>query len=69
MQDAAARSALTEFDFSKEKEEIKSVGSKYISETYRCPNCSGMLVRRLGKYGEFWGCNHYPECKYTRSLR
>ncbi len=33
----------------------------------RCPKCGDALVKRKGKYGQFWGCNGYPECKYTRN--
>lgn len=31
-----------------------------------CPRCSGRLVERKGKYGAFWGCSNYPNCRYTR---
>ncbi len=31
-----------------------------------CPECGGMLVKRKGRYGEFWGCGNYPECRYTK---
>ncbi len=31
----------------------------------RCPLCGGQLVLRNGKYGQFWGCSNYPDCKYT----
>lgn len=31
-----------------------------------CPFCGGQLVRRKGKYGEFWGCSAYPKCRFTR---
>ncbi len=31
-----------------------------------CPRCGGNLVLRNGKYGEFWGCSNYPECKFTK---
>ena len=31
-----------------------------------CPECGGTLVKRKGKYGEFWGCGNYPRCRYTR---
>jgi hypothetical protein len=34
-----------------------------------CPECGGKLVERTGKYGDFVGCDNYPECKYTESLR
>ena len=29
-----------------------------------CPRCKGKLVRRKGKYGDFWGCSNYPQCNY-----
>jgi len=66
LKDKAARDALVGFDFKKEKEEIKSIGSRHVSEEYRCQRCNGMLVKRIGRYGEFLGCNHYPDCRYTR---
>jgi Zn-finger domain associated with topoisomerase type I len=31
-----------------------------------CPYCNAQLVRRNGKYGEFWGCSSYPKCKFIR---
>lgn len=32
-----------------------------------CPNCGGTLLKRNGKYGYFYGCSNYPNCKYTTS--
>lgn len=32
-----------------------------------CPRCGGKLVLRNGKYGEFWGCSNYPECKFIKN--
>ena len=29
-----------------------------------CPQCGGRLVVRSSRYGEFVGCENYPECKY-----
>ena len=31
-----------------------------------CPKCGGHLIGRNGKYGTFYGCSNYPNCKYTR---
>jgi len=31
----------------------------------RCPQCDGNLVLREGKYGQFYGCSNYPNCKFT----
>lgn len=33
----------------------------------RCPICGGMLCRRKGRFGEFYGCDNFPECRYTRN--
>ena len=34
-----------------------------ISERHLCPVCSGKTIkRRTGKFGDFWGCSHYPLC-------
>lgn len=32
-----------------------------------CPRCEGTLVLRKGKYGDFYGCSNYPNCKFTVS--
>ena len=31
-----------------------------------CPKCNSPMVQRTGKFGEFWGCTKYPECRGTR---
>ncbi len=34
-----------------------------------CPACEGgVLSLKLGKFGAFIGCSHYPECRFTRPL-
>lgn len=32
--------------------------------TPTCPSCDVKMVKRKGKYGEFWGCARFPKCKY-----
>lgn len=34
-----------------------------------CPRCNGSLVRRKGRYGNFYGCSNYPQCRYTMPYR
>lgn len=38
-----------------------------IQRSLKCPKCGGDLVTRNGKYGNFFGCNNYPTCRYTRN--
>ncbi len=33
-----------------------------------CPDCSKPLVVKLGKFGKFYACSGYPECKFIRKL-
>ena len=30
-----------------------------------CPKCGGLLIKRNGKYGSFYGCSNYPNCIFT----
>ena len=53
-------------------EYIKSVedkdGAAYkINEAKEnCPRCAGSLIKKRGKYGEFFGCSNFPKCKFTK---
>lgn len=31
-----------------------------------CPRCNAPLVLKSGKYGNFWGCSNYPNCKFIK---
>lgn len=33
-----------------------------------CPKCGGEMVKRTGKFGEFYGCSNYPNCKHTKRI-
>ena len=35
----------------------------------KCPKCGNILKKRNGKFGEFWGCGGYPDCRFTRNVR
>ncbi len=36
-----------------------------IEETL-CPDCNSKMISRTGKFGVFWGCSKFPDCKGTR---
>ncbi len=33
-----------------------------------CPYCGSKLVRRKGKFGDFFGCSTYPNCNFIRKV-
>ena len=48
---------------SKTKKEIYEANRK--KKMLICPRCTGDLVVRKGKYGKFYGCSNYPQCRFT----
>ena len=53
---------VQEFIESAEEWNVELVGKH--SERYRCPFCQAKTVRRkVGPYGEFWSCLHFPRCE------
>lgn len=43
---------------------------KESEKKYKCPDCDGLLIRRLSKFGnnKYWyGCSNYPNCTFTSS--
>ncbi len=52
-------------DESKFKTSVKS-SSSFPQGDYVCPKCGGNLNAREGRYGTFFGCENFPDCRYTR---
>ncbi|MGX2947056.1 topoisomerase DNA-binding C4 zinc finger domain-containing protein [Enterococcus alishanensis] len=38
------------------------------SENTICPKCGKPLIERQGRYGTFYGCSGFPQCKYTEKI-
>lgn len=34
----------------------------------KCPECGGILCKRKGKFGVFYGCGNFPVCRFTRNV-
>lgn len=48
---------------SKHVENVKNIQHNISSGI--CPRCGGQLLEKHGKYGTFFGCSNYPNCKFT----
>lgn len=49
----------------------ESVDKKAIVEEKtdkKCPDCGKPLVIKLGRFGKFYACSGYPDCKYTAPI-
>ncbi len=51
-----------------EQEEGINEGGVKIVDLSICPICGRGMVLRQGKYGEFYGCGGFPDCRYTRDI-
>lgn len=34
-----------------------------------CPSCGALMKKKSGKYGDFWSCQRFPDCKGTRDVK
>jgi DNA helicase II / ATP-dependent DNA helicase PcrA len=40
-----------------------------MSNSPECPTCGKLMVKRISKYGAFWGCSQYPKCRTTLDIK
>lgn len=52
-----------------EKKVAKCINNECGFESKLCPRCSGHLIKRNGKNGEFLGCEKYPVCTYSENIQ
>ncbi len=53
------------------KKKSDEVDKKSITQeetTIPCPLCGKFLVSKIGRFGKFFACSGYPECKHTQPL-
>ena len=48
--------------------DFKSPYLEIITDSMSCPSCNGFLIRKKGKYSEFYGCTNYPNCKEVAKI-
>lgn len=46
---------------------VNSTTKNIENDGFVCPLCGGQLKHKSGRFGRFIGCEHYPDCKYSRS--
>ncbi len=52
----------------KEKyEEVKKANTDIATDKI-CPKCQKPMIEKLGRFGRFYACTGFPECKHTESL-
>lgn len=53
-----------EKNLEKKSEELKKADLTVLGKSdKKCPECGGAMVIKLGKYGKFYSCKKFPDCK------
>jgi len=53
------------------KKKEKELSKKKLTEEKtdkKCPKCKKPVVKKLGRFGKFYACSNYPDCKHTEPL-
>ena len=50
-----------------EENEEKQEKKAPVVADFKCEKCGGSMVLRTGKFGSFYACANYPECKFTKA--
>lgn len=50
------------------KKETKTVKEQDVKTDMKCEKCGADMVLRSGRFGSFYACSRYPECKFTKQI-
>ncbi len=57
-----------EKNLEKKQEEISKEDFGQEKTDRTCPDCGSPLVKKIGRYGAFYSCSDYPNCKYSEPI-
>ncbi|TWT12321.1 type I DNA topoisomerase [Streptococcus sp. sy004] len=55
-------------ELSKAEEEIEKIQIKDEPAGFSCDNCGHDMVIKLGRYGKFYACSNFPDCRNTKAI-
>ncbi len=55
-------------DVAEAKDEAQAAEAESPEKAPECPECGAVMVQKRSRFGPFWACTRYPECKGTRPI-
>jgi len=55
-------------NFRREGEAVVPVKEEEIQTDEKCPECGAPMAMKRGRFGRFFACTRYPDCKGTKSI-
>ena len=55
-------------NFRREGDQVVPMKEEEVPTDEKCPECGAAMVMKRGRFGRFFACTRYPECKGTKSI-
>ncbi|HET8733191.1 MAG TPA: DNA topoisomerase, partial [Anaeromyxobacteraceae bacterium] len=55
-------------NFQREGDKVVPVKEEEVPTDEKCPECGAAMVMKRGRFGRFFACTRYPDCKGTKSV-
>ncbi|MGX7108424.1 type I DNA topoisomerase [Facklamia miroungae] len=55
-------------DLNKAEEEMEEIEIKDEPAGFDCPECGSPMVIKIGRYGKFYACSNFPDCRHTEAI-
>jgi DNA topoisomerase-1 len=55
-------------NFRREGDSVVPMKEEDVPTDEKCPECAAPMVMKRGRFGKFFACTRYPECKGTKSV-
>lgn len=57
-----------EKELSKAEDEMEEIEIKDEPAGFDCPECNHPMVIKIGRYGKFYACSDFPNCRHTQAI-
>ena len=57
-----------EKELTKAEEEMAEIEIKDEPAGFKCPVDGGEMVIKIGRYGKFYACSNFPDCRHTEAI-
>lgn len=55
-------------ELEKAKSEMEEIEIKDEPAGFDCPVCGNPMVIKIGRYGKFYACSNFPDCRHTQAI-
>lgn len=57
-----------EKDLTKAEVDMEKIEIKDEPAGFKCPECGSEMVIKIGRFGKFYACSNFPDCRHTQTI-